>query len=87
MWRSDPKSCLSDLIFGNTMLIVWGFPGGSVVKNSPADVADTGLIPGSGKTLGETNVNPLQYSCLGNPLERGAWRAPVHGVTKEWYTT
>ena len=65
------------------MLIVWGFPGGSAVKNLPADVADIGLIPGSGKTLGETNVNTLQYSCLGNPLERGAWRATVHGAAKK----
>ena len=64
-----------------------GFPGGSVVKNPPAnegDTGDVGLIPGSGRSLGEGNGNPLQYSCLGNPMDRGAWRATVHGVAKSW---
>ena len=59
-----------------------GFPGGSVVKNPPARAGDVGLIPGSGKYLGEGNDNPLQYSCLGNPMARGAWQATVHGVAK-----
>ena len=49
-----------------------GFPGGSVVKNSPADTGDVGLTPGSGRSSGEGNGNPLQYSCLGSPMERGA---------------
>ena len=60
-----------------------GFPGGLVVKNLPANAGDTGLIPGSGRSPGEGNGNLLQYSCLGNPMERGAWRAAVHGVAKE----
>ena len=64
-----------------------GFPGGSVVQNSPANAGDKGLIPGSGRSPGEGNGNPLQYSCLGNPMDRGAWRATVHGVTKELDTT
>ena len=62
-----------------------GFPGGSVVKNLPAnagDVRDLGSIPGSGKSPGEGNGNPLRYSCLGNPMERGTWQATIHGVTK-----
>ena len=59
-----------------------GFPGGSVVKNLPANAGDVGLIPGSGRSVGGGNDNPLQYSCLGNPMDRGAWRAIVHGVTK-----
>ena len=59
-----------------------GFPGGSVVKNPPANAGDRGLIPGSGRSLGEGSGNPLQYSCLGNPMDRGAWRAAVHGVTE-----
>ena len=62
------------------------FHGGSVVKNPPANVGDTedaGLIPGLGRSLGERNGNPLQYSCLGNPTDRGAWWAMIHGVTKE----
>ena len=57
-----------------------GFPGGSVVKNLPANAEDTGLIPDPG----ERNGSPLQYSCLENPMDRGAWRATVHGVTKRW---
>ena len=48
-------------------------PGGSVVKNPPVIARDVGLISGPGRTPGEGNGNPLQYSCLGNPMERGAW--------------
>ena len=59
-----------------------GFPGGSVVKNLPANAGDTGLIPGSGIFLGEGNGNPLQYSCLGNPMDRGPWRTTVLGVAE-----
>ena len=53
-----------------------GFPSGSVVKNLPANVGDVDLIPGEG------NGNPLQYSCLENPMDRGAWWAMIHGVAK-----
>ena len=49
-----------------------GFPGGSVVKNLPANAGDTGSIPGSGRSPGGEHGNPLQYSCLGNPMDRGA---------------
>ena len=59
-----------------------GFPGGSVVKNPPANAGDVGLIPESGRSPGEGNGNLLQYSCLRNPMDRGAWRAAVRGVTK-----
>ena len=59
-----------------------GFPGGSVVKNPPANTGDVDLIPGSGRSFGRGNSNPLQYSCLGNPMDRGAWPAAVHGVTR-----
>ena len=59
-----------------------GFPGGAGVKNPPANAGDMGLIPGSGRSPGEGNGNPLQYSCLGNPMDRGVWWATVHGVTK-----
>ena len=52
-----------------------GFHGGSVVKNLSANAGDVGLIPGLGRS-------PLQYSCLGNPMDRGAWQAAVHGVTE-----
>ena len=53
-----------------------------MVKNLPANVGDVGLIPGLGKSRGVGNGNPLQYSCLGNPMDRGALWAPAHGVTK-----
>ena len=63
------------------MSTVWAFPGGSVVKNPPANAGNTGLIPGSGRSSGEGNGNPLQCSCLGNPMEREAWWATIHGIT------
>ena len=62
-----------------------GFPGGSVVKNLPASAGDTedpDLIIGSGRSSGGRNGNPLQYSCLGNPMDRRAWRATVHGFAE-----
>ena len=60
------------------------FPGGSEVKASACNAGDLGSIPGSGRSPGEGNGNPLQYSCLENPMDRGAWWATVHGVTKSW---
>ena len=52
---------------------MFGFPGGSVVKNLPANSGDADFIPGSGRAPGEGNGNSLQYSCLENPMDRGAW--------------
>ena len=63
---------------------MWGFPGGSVVKNPPANAGDKGSIPGLGRSPGERNGNPLQYSCLGNPMDREAWQATVHKSQKSW---
>ena len=60
-----------------------GFPGGSVVKNPPANAGDAGLIPGLGRSPGGGHGNPLQYSRLGNLIERGAWWAIVHEVARE----
>ena len=60
-----------------------GFPSGSGVQNPPASAGDVGSIPGSGKSPGEGNGNLVQYSCLGNPMDRRGWRATVHGVTEE----
>ena len=57
-------------------------PGGSDGKASACNAGDPGLTPGSGRSPGEGNGNPLQYCCLENPMDRGAWRATVHGVTK-----
>ena len=59
-----------------------GFLGGSAVKNSPANSGDAGSIPELGRSPTEGNGNPLQYSCLENHTDRGAWRATVHRVTK-----
>ena len=60
------------------------FPGGSVVKNQPARAGDSRLISGLERSPGEGNGNPLQDSCLGNSMDRGAWQATVHGVSKSW---
>ena len=60
----------------------WGFPGGSEDKASACSAGDPGSIPGLGRSPGEGNGNPLQYSCLENPVDRGAWRATVHRVAK-----
>ena len=59
-----------------------GFPGGSEGKASACNAGDLGSIPGSGRSPGEGNGNPLQYSCLENSMDRGAWWATVHGVAK-----
>ena len=67
-----------------------GFPGGAVVKNPPAcarDTRDVGSIPGPGRSPGGGHGNPLQYSCLENLMDRGAWWATVHEVTEESDTT
>ena len=64
-----------------------GFPGGSLVKNPPANAGrarDAGLILGLGRPPGEGNGSSHQYSCLGNPMDRGALWATVHGVAKSW---
>ena len=58
------------------------FPGGSEVKVSACNAGDLGSIPGLGKSLGEGNGNPLQYSCLENPTDGGAWWATVHGLQR-----
>ena len=63
------------------------FLSGSDGKESACNAGDLGLIPGSGRSLGEGNGNPLQYSCVENPMNRGAWRAPIHRGRKESDTT
>ena len=71
---------------GNLMVFfkVEGFPGGSVVKNPPAKAGDSDLIPRLGTSTRVGTGNQLQYSCLGNPMDRGAWQMTVHGVAKSW---
>ena len=66
---------------------LWGFPGGSDCKESACNAGDPGSIPGSGRSPGEGNDSPLQYSCLENPMDSGAWWATVHGGGKESDTT
>ena len=63
-----------------------GFSGGSGVKNPPAYAGNTSSIPGLGRSLGGGNGNPLQYSYLGNPMDRGAWQATVHGLPRVGHT-
>ena len=67
-----------------TNTFFWGFLGGSDSEETARHVGNQGSIPGSGRSPGEGNGYPLQYSCLGNPMDRGAWWATVHGATKSW---
>jgi len=74
------------------LVLLTSYPDGAVVKNLPANTGDTrdaGLIPESGRTTGVGNGNPLQYSCLGNSMDRGAWWTMVHGSAKSrtWLST
>ena len=71
-------------IFKSPLDYFQGFPGGIAIKNPPANARDAGLIPGSGRSSGDGNGNPLQYSHLGNPTDREAWWATVSGVTDSW---
>ena len=73
--------------FIHVVCICRGSPGGAVVNNPPAnagDARDVGSLPESGGSSGIRNGNPLQYSCLENSIDKGAWRATVHGVKKRW---
>ena len=76
------KRCLCFLIC--CLGLSWGFSGGSDGKEPAGNAGDPGLIPGSGRSPGEGNGNPLQYSCLENPMDREVWQATVHTVTKNW---
>ena len=63
-------------------LTIWAFPSGSAIKESACNAGDACLIPGLGRSHGRWHGNPLQYSCLENPMDRGAWWATIHRVTK-----
>ena len=69
-------------VFFLPLALLWGFPGGSEGKASACNAEDLGSIPGSGRSSGKGNGNPLQYSCLENPMDRGAWWTTVHGIAK-----
>ena len=83
LWVLIPDA-LDSVVYTLQCLVSRGFPGGSVVKNLPANAGDLGLIPRSERSPGGGNGNPLQYSCLESPMDRGAWQATVHGLTKSW---
>jgi len=80
-WEDYPK--LFEVSLFEVQPLSWGFPCGSVVKNPPANAGEVGSILGLGRSSGEGNSNPFQYSCLENSMDRGVWRATDHGVTKE----
>ena len=74
---------IPSLTLGWLIVLILGFPGGSGSKESACNAGDLGLMPGSGRSPGEGNGNPLQCSCMRNPMDREAWWAIVHGDAKE----
>ena len=83
--RGSSQPLLNLQAFGGWALVSqMGFPGGADDKESAYNVGDPGLIPGSGRSPGEGNGNPLQYSCLEYSMDRRAWWATVHGAAKNW---
>ena len=85
LYRESPFPVKCDTVITLGLASQWGFPGGAVAKNPPANAGDSrdlGLIPESGRSPGEGHGNPLQYSCLGKSMGRGAWRATVHAGAK-----
>ena len=80
--QAPPLASFSPLLLFFLLELSMDFPGGSDGKASVYNEGDLGLIPGSGRCAREGNGNPLQYYCLGNSMDRGAWKATVHGVAK-----
>ena len=78
----EEKGSISHNMFTLKVINNTGFPVGLVVKNPPANAGDVGSIPGLGRSPGEGNDNPFQYSCLGDPMDREAWWATVHGAAR-----
>ena len=83
-WEDPPEEDMAT----HSIILAWripvekGFPGTSDGKESACNVGDPGSVPGYRRSLGEGNGNLLQYSCLENPMDRGAWQAKIHGVAK-----
>ena len=75
---------LCSVFLGNILFLISLHPGVSDSKESACDAGEPGSIPGSGRSPGDRNGNPLWYSCLGNPMNRGPWQATVCGFTKNW---
>ena len=80
VWQMQPSSRTGIRKKGGALLLV--VPSDSVGKESACNAGDLGLIPGSGRSSGKGNGNPLWYSCLENSMDRGGWQAMVHGITK-----
>ena len=78
--KKSSSSVERSLLLSTSSQYVWGFPGGSDTKASACNAGDPDSIPRSGRSSGEGNANPLQYSCLENTMDGGAWEATVHGV-------
>ena len=77
------KVCISEMGNNGRIIVrIRGFPHSSVDKSFACSAGDLGLIPGMGRSSGEGNGYPFQYSCLENPMDRGAWQAIVHGVAR-----
>ena len=83
MGRESPQRGLCEADIQTSIIINGGFPCSSVGKESACNAGDLGSIPGSGRSPGGGNGNPLWYSCLENPMDRGAWRATVHRVARD----
>ena len=81
-WLPKRYLCKFSLSLNLKHISTLSFPGGSEDKASACNAGDQGSTPGMGRSPGEGNSNPLQYSCLENPMDRGAWQATVHGVAK-----
>ena len=76
--------CFANILYYHWYHYYWSFSGGLDSKESARNAGDLGSVPGLGRSSGGGNGNPLQYSCLENFMDRGAWRATVHGITKSW---
>ena len=83
MWRGAERTSGPHLGLGEDFTCTFNFPGGSDGKESACQAGDPGLIPRLGRLPGEGNGYPLQYSCLENPADRGAWQTTVYGICKE----
>ena len=81
------QSLLRERVFFGKRSLIYELPWWFSRKESACNAGDVGSIPGSGRSSGEGNGDPLQNSCLGNSMDRGAWQATIHGVTKESNTT
>ena len=85
LWfRSDLIQLMAETLSGVYTNLPIDFPGGSDSKASAYNVGDLGSVPGSGRSPGEGNGDPLQYSCLENFMDRVAWQVTVHGIAKSW---